>query len=111
MISQLRTDTSEPSVLYAFDRRGGLSSSCTRLEGLLSIVHGLEPSLWPPAMRSTIDSAVSFVLKYQEMEGKYKGGFRRQVRPKPNSGHLEIRIDIVQHCVNALVKYYQLLLK
>ena len=111
MISQMNTNSSRPSVLYGFGRIGMLCSSCTRLEGLLSLAHGLEPSLWPPEMRRTIDLAVSFVLQQQETKGKHKGGFRRQVEPIARSGHLEIRIDYVQHCVNVLVKYYQLLLK
>ena len=59
-------------------------------------------------MLDTVENGIKFVIDNQEISGEFKGGFRRQVMESKDSRELEIRIDNVQHCVTALVKYYQL---
>ena len=63
----------------------------------------------PINLKECIENGIQFVLSNQELAGPYKGGFRRQTVSDKRGHDTEIRIDYVQHCVTALVKYYQLI--
>ena len=69
----------------------------------------LPPDEQPINLKKTVENGLSFVLANQELSGTFKGGFRRQMKPDRQGRDTEIRIDYVQHCVTALVKYYQLI--
>jgi len=88
-----------------FERNGRTTPTSTRLEGLLAALEFLPPERGE--LRGRIERAVHrgmrFVLRAQIPTGKFAGGVPQAV----GASDPEIRIDFVQHFLDALVRYRQ----
>jgi hypothetical protein len=88
-----------------FQREGRTTPTATRLEGLLAVLEFLPPER--AELRGRIERAVHrgirFLLRAQIATGRYAGGVPQAVAPDAP----EIRIDYVQHFVDAMVRYRQ----
>jgi len=88
-----------------FEQHGRTTPTSTRLEGLLAALEFLPPER--AELRGRIERAVHrgmrFVLRAQIPAGKFAGGVPQAV----GAADPEIRIDFVQHFLDALVRYRQ----
>lgn len=108
----------EEQILYAGNSKyvGGYSTdgrttpTAIRIEGLyaaLNILGDRDPIL-SNTISSSIQEAMDFLLQAQIAKGRYIGGMPRTVATSPgrrNSRSGEIRIDYVQHALNAMIQY------
>ena len=89
----------------------------TRLEGLLAALTFLpdEQRVFRRKIKSIVSNGISFLLRSQVSSGKYVGGIPRAIGKLPsihpsysekfNKRATEIRIDYVQHALNAMIQY------
>ncbi len=98
-----------------FSPKGSVTSTATRLEGLLAARTFLPPET---ELAQRIDAAVprgiAFLLRAQIAGGEFAGGFPRAIAPlapdhpeadRFNRRATEVRIDYVQHALSALIQY------
>jgi hypothetical protein len=92
-------------------RDGRTTPTATRLEGLLAISDLLAPSAGREDPAQVIEHAISFLLRSQVREGKYRGAITRELLldrikgPGYNNRATEIRIDYIQHALCAMLDY------
>jgi len=120
ILDEKPVDVPEPRLAGSLTHGGETTPTATRLEGLLAalqIVPGDEVTL-RQKMLEAIHQGICFLQNTQIQSGPYKGGFTRECRPfsaavNTRGSHFnplaaEIRIDYVQHALNAMLEYRQL---
>lgn len=107
----------DPVLRGAVHEKGYTTPTSTRLEGLLAIVDLLPGQEW--ALREQIidfaQDGVGFLMRVQIQDGPFVGGIPaaidRQVEEgesaKPDRRASEVRIDYVQHALDAMLAYRQ----
>ena len=118
MMREQRRTSLLPGLKGSFVSDGAVTSTSTRLEGLVAL-HNLLPPDHPnrPRIGKSIEDGLGFILRAQVQAGNGKGGFPRALRKRPairreareaNQRQAEIRIDYVQHALSALVGYQKM---
>jgi hypothetical protein len=118
MMGEQRRTSLLPGMRGSFVNNGAVTSTSTRLEGLIALFSLLPPD-HPDRVRikKSIESGLGFVLRAQVREGDGRGGFKGALRKLPgitrrlrqnNAQQSEIRIDYVQHALSALVGYQKM---
>ncbi|NOZ07390.1 MAG: hypothetical protein GXO91_00750 [FCB group bacterium] len=102
-------------------RDGKTTPTATRLEGLLAALKIIpeERADLRRQILKAVRGGICFLQSTQIQKGPYRGGFTRDSRPFSEEGFIdgdrfndratEIRIDYVQHALNALLEYRHLL--
>jgi hypothetical protein len=98
-----------PGMAGAFSLDGSISTTGTRLEGLVALAGLLPPGdAERQRIETSIRSGFGFLLRAQVEAGDARGGFTGAVRWKaPFHTQLsnEVRIDYVEHALCALAAY------
>ncbi|NNF43547.1 MAG: hypothetical protein HKO59_15450 [Phycisphaerales bacterium] len=113
-------ETDQPAFVGGFASDGRTTPTATRLEGMLAALTFLpdaDPEL-ALRLRSSIDSAMGFLLPAILTDGPHAGGVPRAVMrfadddPRNvrsfNRRATEVRIDYVQHALSAMMQYERL---
>ena len=118
MLEEARQPQPVPEMEGSLAPMGAVTSTATRLEGMLAALTFLPPD-HPivPHLRAVIDRGIDFLVRAQVQDGQYAGGWPQAIARLPDDGQqktmefnaqaTEIRIDYVQHSLSALVQYLQ----
>ena len=118
MMHEQRRISLLPGMQGSFVSDGEITSSSTRLEGLVALYNLLPMDHHDrPRILESIEAGLGFVLRAQVQSGEGQGGFTRAFRKRlplnrkirdANRHQAEIRIDYVQHALSALVGYQEI---
>jgi hypothetical protein len=107
-------------VAGSFSPEGMTTPTATRMEGLIAAL-GFLPAddVMRAQIRACVDAGVGFLINSQVRSGPYLGAIPQAVTRKPNDGSTknfvfnvyagQVRIDFVQHAMDAFVKYQKLI--
>ena len=107
----------DPAYVGSFSKTGDTAPTATRLEGLLAALAYL-PDDALDRVTNAINAGMKFLLNAQVQDGRYAGAFPGAVAPTITIGKTsrsvarritEVRIDYVQHALNAMIHYARIL--
>jgi len=113
----------QEQILYADDHNyiggycidGRTTPTATRVDGLFAALRiiGCKDAALSNTIKSSVQAAMTFLLRAQITKGKYSGGIPRAVGQLSSNKAFnrrirEIRIDYVQHALSAMIQYEQM---
>ena len=101
-----------PGLIGGYSTEGRTTPTARRVEALAAALEiiGQKDTVLTNTIRSSMQDAVTFLVREQITQGRYAGGIPRRAGhhkngPSFNNRAGEIRIDYVYHTLNALVEY------